>query len=265
MTNTGTRIRPSRRCAGWLLGLALGFGCLVGPAGAAELVYDDAKLKVVHRVLCGQIDMFKNSSCKAFPLRDEYCHLVPGKCARDDEYLDIRGVVRTTIARGLFGRDYGHQQNAATIAAYERELPIIISKLAATSCPTASNLGLPNVPFHQQHRNFIKRAIFTGQTDETFDLFLLKDFEHFKNGKAALDWDVNAVEYVDGEPETLLDYVDKVLAAPDDGYLNMERRGTVIRLRKLLVHHGAVHARDLDCSHRGQIFCPLKAGAQAAR
>tara|TARA_B100001939_G_scaffold98262_1_gene84601 strand:- start:101 stop:922 length:822 start_codon:yes stop_codon:yes gene_type:complete len=266
LSPTGSLAGKSIRRAGWLLGLTLGFGCIAASASAAEIVYDEEQLARTGRVLCGQIDRFKDSSSKAFPIRDEFCPLVPEKCARDDKDLDIRGMVRTTIARGLLGRPaQGRvlgQLSAATIAAYERELPIIISELATMSCPAATNLGLPNVPFHQQHRNFIKRAIFTGQTVETFNQFLLKDFEYFENGKAKLSWDVNAVEYVDGEPETLLDYVDKVLGAGDNTFLNMERRGTVEDIRILLLSLGAVHARDLDCRHRGQIFCPLKSRAR---
>ena len=263
LSPTGSLAEKRIRRAGWLLGLVVGFGCGALPAGAAEIVYDDAKLKRVHSVLCGQIDRFKNSSYKSFPIRQpDMCLYVPGQCARGDEYLDIRGVVRTTVARGIWRRDFG-QQSAATVAAYNRELPIIISKLAATSCPSASKLGLPNIPFHQQRRNFIKRAIFVGYTDSMFEHILLKDYEtRDAQGQYKLTWDVNAVETVDGEPETLLDYVDKVLAAPDDGYLNMERRGTVRNVRVLLIKRGAVNARDLDCTRPHQIFCPLKSGAR---
>ncbi|MAS10884.1 hypothetical protein [Salinisphaera sp.] len=261
-----TPSNTSRRLAGWLLGLVLGIGCVAASAVAAEIVYNDEQLARTGRVLCGQIDRFKDSSCKAFPIRDEFCQLIPEQCARDDICMGMGSVIRTTIARGLLGRpEQGRalgQLDADTIAAYERELPIVISKFATMSCPAPSNLGLPNVPFHQQHRNFIKRAIFTGQTIETFNQFLLKDFEYFENGKAKLSWDVNAVEYVDGEPETLLDYVDKVLGAGDNTFLNMERRGTVEDIRILLLSLGAVHARDLDCRHRGQIFCPLKSRAR---
>lgn len=253
----------ARRLTRWLGALAIGYGSVVAPALAAEISYDAAKLNVIHRFLCGQIDMFKNSSYKAFPIRGpDYCLYVPGQCARGDEYLDIRGVVRTTVARGIWRRDFG-QQSAATVAAYNRELPTMISKMATYSCTDASNLGLENIPFHQQHRNFLKRAIFVGLTDSMFEHFLLKDYEtRDAQGRYKLTWDVNAVETVDGEPETLLDYVDKVLAHSSDNYLHMERRGTLETLRILLLSRGALHAGDLNCTRPHQIFCPLKAGAR---
>ncbi|WP_370477068.1 hypothetical protein [Tamlana flava] len=56
--------------------------------------------------------------------------------------------------------------------------------------------------------HFLKRVVDFGLMTEIFDEFLLEDSEEFPI-------DVNAIEIVDGKGETLLDYLDKIIANPN--------------------------------------------------
>ena len=55
--------------------------------------------------------------------------------------------------------------------------------------------------------------------------------------------DLNHIEYVDEKPETLLDYLDKILAMPNA--YELDNFVEVRSLRKLLQYTNAKHARDL--------------------
>lgn len=200
------------------------------------LDYSNEQYSKVARVICMRIDDFKQSSAQAFEIKPRMCPAVPRLCAKGQKYLDMRGVVRYTVAQGLKIKDSEKLENA---------LPAILSELMKHPCSIKSTYALSDVPFHNQRRNIAKRAIFTGQTASFFNHFLFNDYGYDENGKKKVKVDINAVEYVGGEPETLLDYVDKVLAPDHDGFLGYEQRGNVESLRDALISIGAKKASEL--------------------
>ncbi len=86
--------------------------------------------------------------------------------------------------------------------------------------------------------HFLKRVVDFGMMTEIFDEFLLEDSEEFPI-------DVNAVELVDGKGETLLDYLNKIIADPSK---HIDYRLNVIKeLREYLIEdYGAKTAAELD-------------------
>ncbi|NKI15940.1 hypothetical protein HCU74_00780 [Spongiibacter sp. KMU-166] len=177
------------------------------------------------------------------------CTAVPKACERGDKYLDMRGIVRATIAQGFRITDG---------EVLERNLPTLLNELMTYSCDIKSVYALSDVPFHHQKRNIAKRAIFTGQVKDFFNQFLFDDYGYRTGaGQRRVRFDINAVEMVDGEPETLLDYVDKVLGYHSDTYLAEEQRGNVELLRLKLVNRDAVNARNLDCAAGQKTGCSV--------
>jgi hypothetical protein len=59
----------------------------------------------------------------------------------------------------------------------------------------------------RETEHLMKRAIALSLHDKVFDGFFFNTDEY--------DFDYNAIELVDGEPETVLDYLDKVISDPD--------------------------------------------------
>ncbi|WP_027671329.1 hypothetical protein [Rheinheimera baltica] len=94
-------------------------------------------------------------------------------------------------------------------------------------------LGKINTQYRESE-HLLKRMINLGEDSNFFYRFLLKDKQV----------DVNAVEYVDGEPETIIDFIDKILLTPE-----MQRYYSVKELQKLrknlIKHFGAKKAVDL--------------------
>ena len=87
---------------------------------------------------------------------------------------------------------------------------------------------------YRESEHLLKRMINLNEDSNFFYRFLLKDRQV----------DVNAVEYVDGEPETIIDFIDKILLTPE-----MQRYYSVKELQKLkknlIKHFGAKKAVDL--------------------
>ena len=87
---------------------------------------------------------------------------------------------------------------------------------------------------YRESEHFLKRMINLNEDSNFFYRFLLKDKQV----------DVNAVEYVDGELETIIDFLDKIIPDPNkDRYYSKK---VLIKLRKNLIKHfGAKKAIDL--------------------
>lgn len=210
------------------------------------LTFTSEQYHKVARGICMRIDRFKQSSAQAFEIRDKMCPAVPSLCKGGSKYLDMRGVVRVTVAQGLRLSDPN---------VIEAILPAVLSELLTYSCDVVSAYALSDVPFHQQKRNYAKRAIFTGQTSDMFNQFLFNDYGYDLTDGKAVAWDINAVEMVDGEPETLLDYVDKILVPEHPIFLGEEQRGNVESIRDAFISIGAVNARNLDCEPGQKTWC----------
>ncbi len=86
--------------------------------------------------------------------------------------------------------------------------------------------------------HLMKRAIALSIHDKVFDGFFFDTEEY--------DFDYNAIELVDGKPETVLDYLDKVISDPDASKKYVIKH--IIELRNSLRDEfGAMHAKDLEC------------------
>tara|TARA_R110001592_G_scaffold77100_1_gene232336 strand:- start:586 stop:1587 length:1002 start_codon:yes stop_codon:yes gene_type:complete len=212
------------------------------------LTYTPKQIAKVASVICSRIDRYKRSSEKAFEIKPEMCVAVPGMCDDGKKYLDIRGIVRATITQGLKITDNNK---------FEGQLTAILSEVMTHNCSIKSSFAITNVPFHNQKRNITKRAVFTGQIASMFNRFLFSDYEFERNGRKAVSWDINAVEIVDGEPETLLDYLDKILAPAHNTYIGYEQRGNARDLRREIIDRGAVNARRLDCAPIQRNWCKV--------
>ncbi len=93
----------------------------------------------------------------------------------------------------------------------------------------------PELPYPT---HFLKRVVDFGMQGEIFDEFLLEDSEEFP-------LDVNAIEMVDGKGETLVDYLDKIIADPSKH--NYYPLNAIIELRDYLIEdYGAKTAAELD-------------------
>ncbi len=101
-------------------------------------------------------------------------------------------------------------------------------------CKSPSALK-PELPYPT---HFLKRVVDFGMQSEIFDEFLLNDSEEFPI-------DVNAIELVDGKGETLIDYLDKIIADPSK---HKDYKLTVMKeLRTYLIEdYGAKTAAELD-------------------
>ncbi|TDY13834.1 hypothetical protein A8975_0430 [Meridianimaribacter flavus] len=93
----------------------------------------------------------------------------------------------------------------------------------------------PELPYPT---HFLKRVVDFNMEPQVFDQFLLEDPEEFPI-------DVNAVELVDDKSETLIDYLDKIIADPSR---HKDYRLTVIKeLRTYLIEdYGAKTAAELE-------------------
>ena len=137
-----------------------------------------------------------------------------------------------------------------------QSVPGVISNALGRSCSDTSYHYALNIPFLKQRRNFAKRAIFLGNAQGLFDEFLFEEYSTVENGKRKTVIDINAVEYVDGEPETLLDYLDKILIHGHIERLGGSNRGDVNALRNdLIFSYGAVNAIELDCEPGQTVGC----------
>lgn len=93
----------------------------------------------------------------------------------------------------------------------------------------------PELPYPT---HFLKRVVDFHMEPQVFDEFLLNDPEEFPI-------DVNAVELVDGKGETLIDYLDKIIADPSkqEGF----RMTSIKELRTYLIEdYSAKTAVELD-------------------
>lgn len=213
------------------------------------LPYTDEQYLILARSLCMQFDRYTDNA-QAFTLRrPKMCVALPRLCKTDRKHIGPRGLTRYTIAR-MF-----KIQDTETL---ETQLPAIISKGLTYSCSNLSSHALSDIPFHQTKRNYMKRAVFVGQISNFFNRFIFKDYEIEQDGQKRLAIDINAVEIVDGEPETILDYLDKVLAPTHDAFLGNARRDDLEDLRQMLINRGAMKARDLDCADGQRVYCPIK-------
>ena len=78
---------------------------------------------------------------------------------------------------------------------------------------------------YRESEHLLKRMINLNEDSNFFYRFLLKDKQV----------DVNAIEYVDGEPETIIDFLDKIIPDPNkDRYYSKKE---LIKLRKNLIKH----------------------------
>lgn len=106
--------------------------------------------------------------------------------------------------------------------------------------------------YNKNHHDFICKGKVTGTTRESEHLMkralALKIqgyiFDDFFFDTEDVDVNVNAIEYVDGKPETVLDYLDKILLSP-----NASRRYVISDIKDLkealIEQYGAKHAKEL--------------------
>lgn len=211
---------------------------LSAPAFSQELSYGTKQYNTVAQEICSNIDRYKQEAGTGFPILPAMCVAVPKACKRGDKQLDMRGMIRVTIAQGFDITDSDY---------LERYLPALLSGVISHSCDTTSTYALPGVADHEQKRNILKRAIFTDQTGEMFNRHLFRDYPYNSHTGKRLLININAVEFVDGEPETLLDYLDKILMPESNVQLSETQRNSFNSLRAAITHvFGAVNARNLD-------------------
>jgi len=87
---------------------------------------------------------------------------------------------------------------------------------------------------YRESEHFLKRMINLNEDSNFFYRFLLKDKKV----------DVNAIEYVNGEPETIIDFLDKIIEDPNSD--RFYSRKEMIKLRKSLTKYfGAKKALDV--------------------
>lgn len=202
------------------------------------LQYTDEQYKRIAKSICLKLDRQKDNA-QAYTLRrPKMCIALPRECKTSKTHIDSRGIVRYTIATVLKIKD------SKTL---EDSLPAILSNLLKYNCEKVSSHALPDLPFDQVRRNIMKRAVFTGQITDFFNRFIFKDYEQEDtNGYKSLAIDINAVELVEGKPETILDYLDKVLAPTHDAFLGKARRDDIEDLRQMLINRGAKRASELN-------------------
>ncbi|RZO84549.1 MAG: hypothetical protein EVA65_10090 [Oceanococcus sp.] len=219
----------------------------------------DEQIEKISKYICFQFDRYKTddksikkanvSSCKA-----PYEFV----CQGEGEYLSMVGIVRAGINKTL-------KINSAT--EFENSIPHVVSQLMTHSCYKPSMHYAVNTPFLKQRRNFAKRAIFLGNAGYLFDEFIFKEYIYEVNGKIKPVIDINAIEMVDGEPETLLDYLDKIVERGHASRLGGSGWNDLsggsgyapgTSLRSVLPALGAVNAIDLDCEPGQRTGCKVK-------
>lgn len=243
------RIPATALASALLAALAWATPAVAQPANPhIELNYSDAQYQKTATIICRRLDRFKTDT-QIYPLRQpKMCTALPKGCEAGKKYIGPRGIVRYSADQIL---------KVGDAALLEAQLPAIINKLSTFSCAPSSH-KLLGEPLHEVRRNIVKRAVFLGQTTNFFNRFIFKDYEYQQQGHRRLGIDINAVELVEGQPETLLDYLDTILAPTHKRYLGKAGRDDVEALRYSLIKRGAVRARDLDCAPGQQIYCPLK-------
>ena len=200
------------------------------------------------RVICKKLDYFKRDPKTFRVKRPQMCTALPDECANDAEYLYSRGISRYTVQKVM---------DITPAERFNEQFPAIFEQLLTYSCPASSH-AVSDEPFHNVRRNPMKRAVFLGRIDNFFNDFIFKDYEIKVNGQRRLSIDINAVEQVEGQPETIIDYLDKALAPVFSNYLGKATREDLEDLRQMLINRGAVPARDLDCQPDQQIGCEVK-------
>lgn len=208
--------------------------------------YTDQQYQRIARSVCLKLDRYKDNAQAYILRKPKMCTALPEACRANKTHIGPRGLTRYTIATILKIRD---------TESLERDLPALISKTLSFNCPKPSSHALPDLPFDQQLRNIMKRAAFVAQSDNFFRRFLFKDYEYEVDGKLRLKVDINAIEMVEGEPETILDYLDKVLAPTHDAFFGKARRDDMEDLRVMLLERGALRARALRCEPGQKIGC----------
>lgn len=200
--------------------------------------YSGLKFEAISKLICLRFDTYKTdpeslkksyiSACKS---PNEFV------CEGEGQYLTMRGIVRSSINTVL---------KIDSASEFERTVAPAISKTMTVGCPSSRTHFALNLPFLKQHRNMAKRAIFLGNAGYLFNEFIFDEYSYEENGRRKLSIDINAVEYVDGEPETLLDYLDKILVKGHIERLGGSSRGDIEALRNRLIFvYGGRRARQL--------------------
>ena len=200
--------------------------------------FTDEQFEKISRYICKKFDQYK-SNTKAVPKKYVSSCKSPTEfvCSGETDYLSMRGIVRVGIHRTL---------GIKSAQEFENSIPHVISNLMKFSCKDVSRHYDLEIPFLKQRRNIAKRAIFLGNTRSFFDEFIFEDYSSVENGKRKTVIDINAIEYVDGEPETLLDYLDKILEPNHASRLGGSNRGDITALRNTLIFsYGAKTAEEL--------------------
>jgi hypothetical protein len=227
---------------------------LVDPLPIEEIQarYSDEQFKNISQQVCLLFDMYKKNP-KA--IKKSYIPMCKAPyefvCKDEGEYLSMRGIVRSSINLVL---------EIKSPTEFENSIPYVVSELMKQSCSKTSIHYSLDTPFLKQRRNIAKRAIFLGNTTSFFDRFIFKEYSSVENGKRKTVIDINAVEYVDGQPETLLDYLDKILEPGHASRLGGSSRGDVSALRRTLIRYGAKRVSEMDC--RNQSLFPCEAPEQ---
>lgn len=221
--------------------------------------YSEKQFESIAVLVCDNLDYYKDDPRtvmkKDFPGCNGAYSFV---CAKERETLSIGGIVRASISETLKIRDE---------AEFEKSVPGVISNALGVNCTDTSYHYALNIPFLKQRRNFAKRAIFIGKAQSFFDNFIFEEYSTVENGKRKTVIDINAVEYVDGEPETLLDYLDKIVERGHASRLGGSNWDDLsggsgyapgTSLRSVLPALGAVNAIDLDCEPGQRTGCKVK-------
>ncbi len=200
--------------------------------------FTDEQFEKISKVVCSRFDTYKENYKVFMKSKLKECNGPRSfACNGESEYLSMRGIVRATISRVL---------KISNAVDFESSLPSVISKLMKYNCKSQSEHFKLDIPFLKQRRNIAKRAIFLGNAESFFDDFIFEEYSSFENGKRKTVIDINAIEYVDGEPETLLDYLDKILEPNHASRLGGSNRGDIAALRNRLIFvFGAKTAEEL--------------------
>lgn len=229
------------------------------PVEQIQARYSDDQLQRISKVICIGFDLYKKNNKSFLKAKNPSCKTPNEFVCRDEgDYLSMRGIVRSSTQLALKIEDPTE---------FENTLPGVVSELMTRSCPRPSIHNALDIPFLKQNRNIAKRAIFLGNTQYFFDEFVFDEYSWLTNGKRQTLIDINAVEYIEpaydksgnlaepGGPETLLDYLDKILKPNHIERLGNSSRGDVSALRRDLILYGAKRVSEMDCRNQPLFPC----------
>lgn len=124
----------------------------------------------------------------------------------------------------------------------DRELPTILKILSTYSCT-----DFHNNDFEKRPLNFMKFAAITNQFGQFYDYFIYSDYV----AGDRLLVDLNGVEWVNGKPETLIDFFDDVIRDEVNYRINRSQRSRFRTVRNYLMNLGAKRSCELDAFQHG--------------